>query len=259
MRTTENLPDFIPCLSDPVIAINSNYIYLDDLLWPCKTTRPAEPGPLREALLTHLAVREAVRRGIEAADDELAGDLASFYEQRGLQTPEQIDAWHAERQLTAEQVGHQLERELLRRKLEALLAADDRIVERFAGQPRQGHEAVLDALYFRTPGIAAEILLAMREQEHTWNDATALSCGGGRVCLHAGDHTLGDFTSLVFPGRPGDLIGPHEMPDGRHAIYRIEELRGIELDEELTGKIRRELLDEFYAPLLDHAAISFER
>tara|TARA_B100001123_G_scaffold404862_1_gene494690 strand:+ start:3048 stop:3782 length:735 start_codon:yes stop_codon:yes gene_type:complete len=211
-----------------------------DLLLECKL----DPELLlfEQLLLRRLASARAEAGGLKVTDDEVRAGLDEFYAERDLFEDDQIADWCARRQLSEDDIRAHVRCQLLADQLGSLWATEETVAHQY-GTSRHDYAVVqIEMVEVESAGLAAELMIQVREGEISWLEA-ATRCGGMTTGELQRRGAPEEIAAELFSVDPGALVGPVETDEGWHALYRVIARTEPELDEELRAQIRAEICE----------------
>lgn len=200
-------------------------------------------GVLHEILLRRLAASRAQSEGVVAGDEEVEEACSEFFAERDLMEPSQIDEWLRQVCLSGAVVRAYVREAVLARKLRGRLVSDETVEKRFRSAPHAYASAQVEIVEFESSGLAAEVMLQVKEGEMAWLEAVKRAGGVEPAALRRREAPE-EIATLLFSLPPGSLLGPVETDQGAHAVYRLLSRSEPELDDELREAIRVELFEE---------------
>lgn len=195
------------------------------------------------------AAAQAIREGIEVSDADVEEALGNFYLERDLLEDAQASAWRTAVRLDEAALRLVLREECLVRRLQERLAPDAVVEERFRANPLSYARIDVEVFVFPAEGPARELMLAVREGE--------VEAGPGEARRLTLAQAPPDIAAPLFAADAGELLGPVEVDDGTHEVYRVMRRAEGRLDETLRDAIREELLQEGLTPALARDPASF--
>ena len=181
-------------------------------------------SPARAWLDRLIAMRVAAARakalGLDANHDALDEAVAVFYAERDLFDDAQIAVWLDAMGLEPADVHGHVREVLLTDMLRDHLAPDDTVASRFRSRPQDFATANVEIALWPSAGAAAELVLQIREGETDWLAATQRAQGFSAEVLRRSDAPP-EIAASLFVAAPGELVGPVELDNGLHAVYRV--------------------------------------
>ena len=198
---------------------------------------------VRQILLRKFAAKVAEENGIQLDEQQVDAAVADWRAEQDLFSDEAFDAWLNGTGVTLEQLRAWLGERLLSDALGAAWAGDEVIRQSF--QSRLYDFAVVHVHSIELPnaGAAAEVALQLREGETTWEQAAVVAGGMESQDLLRRDAPE-DAAAALFSADPGAIVGPVEIEEGQHVVYRVVLRTPPRLDEATRARIQSELFVE---------------
>lgn len=231
-------------------------ITLEDVVVALKLS-PAREW-LEQLIATRVAAARAEAASLEVDHDELDEAVAGFYAERELFEDAQIDRWLDETRLTSADVHGHVRAGLLVRRLRDYLAPDEAVAARFRSSPHDFATVSVEIAAWPSAGAASELMLQVREGETDWLAAARRAESFSGEVLRRSDAPE-EIASSLFAAAPGELVGPVELDNGGHAVYRVLFISAPELDEDVRESIRAELFAEEMARAIAADPVRFAR
>jgi hypothetical protein len=204
---------------------------------------------LDELIRRKTAAAIATKRGISMPDDDLEEALASFYADRDLFEPEQVEQWcesmHLEQPAIRDYVVESALWELAKQEL----ITDAQIEKRFAADRYEYARAEADLFSFKTVGEAKEFVLAVREHE-------VVPKGGVRKWLTRREMPE-EIAAILMSADAEELVGPVENDQGAFDVYMLNRREEAVLDDSLRDEIRDKLFGELVEAELTRNPLTF--
>jgi hypothetical protein len=186
----------------------------------------------------------ALEHKVAISESELRTSLESFYAERDLFEPEQVQQWLEQLHVDESCVREFIRERLLVERLARVMFTDTAIAAAFGSNPHQYADADVHVFSFGSEGAAEEFILAVREKE--------IVPFAERIKIMKRDAPE-EIAAALFASAPEDLVGPVETDDGLFRVYQLVQVHEAKLDETLRTLIRRELLEELLNSQLERA------
>jgi len=196
-----------------------------------------------QILLRRFAAKLATEQGLEADAEAVDSAVADWRAERELFSDEAFDGWLAAAGVKDDDLRGWLGQQILADALTDEWVSDEAVRQSF--QSRLYDFAVIHVQSIRFPesGAAAEVALQLREGETKWEEAATLAGAMDSAGMLRRD-TPEEATAALFSAEPGSVVGPFELEEGEHVIYRVMLHMPPRLDESTEQLIRTELFQQ---------------
>ena len=203
---------------------------------------------LQRMILRKIAAGRAMREGLSVSSVDLEKALTAFYTEHNLFEKEQIGEWHRTLPIDEAALREFLRERILHQQLGAKLITDAAVAERFSTNPHEYARAEVNIFTFSTAGAAHEFILAVEEKE-------IAPFGESQWVVRR--KAPEEIAAELFSGQPGNMFGPVETGNRRHAVYRLVHREEAKLDNALKEQIRAEMLVDLLKAELSRQPRSF--
>ena len=211
-------------------------------------------GLMEDVLRDKLTIHAAKRAGLALSDEDIQERADQFRRAHGLQRASDTNDYFAGLGLSLDDFETFIVETLYHEKMMAQVCEASAVDEFFQSNSPRFDAMVISHIVMDSEGGAREILSLIEEEDESFAEmagehslADTRSNGGSigkvmRGSLHP------EVEAKVFNAEVGELLGPFPTGDGSHyEIFRIDDKRTAELDEETKNEIRRLLRDEWLA------------
>lgn len=194
--------------------------------------------------------KRAQDEGISVSRGEITEALAEFYGEHELFEESEIKSWLKQANLTDAAVRVLVRQQLLADRCKDKLAPQAAIDRRFQQNRANYSVAHIEAAACRTEGTARELIISVRERELEWP--------GGESRELSRAETPEEIAAALFSSEPGSLHGPLDGDDG-FEVWRLVKHQESKLDDDLSGQIREEIVQEAVQLMLAKDPVKFLR
>lgn len=217
---------------------------------------------LRLVARDFVIAREARDMGISVSDEELQFAADQFRLERKLHKAADTHEWLEANGWNAEDLERRLERRILKERLMAEVAPQDRIEQHFAEHRREYDRVLLAHLVVSDRSVAEELLAQIHDDQ---TDFTELACKhsideatcriGGELGLTMRTTLAPAIESAVFAATNGEVIGPFKTKHGFHLV-KVQYLQFAELTLHVSQAVQSNLFETWVERQMLNAGIN---
>jgi len=231
-------------------SVGGTPLTMDDLVFELKTD-------LDQKIVDHMVDNALLRAcakdmNIAITDEELQAAADKFRIDTGLLSASETNEWLEENDLTLEEFERKLENDLLKYKVEAVVATEEKINKMFAEGIIYFEKAMISEILVHDKGLAEEIRAQLDEGEAEFAALAGQysidpeSADKGGVVGPVNRNDLPDAVAVeVFADDAKGLIGPIEADGDYYIINIIEPKKADPADEQTRKIILDQLFEEF--------------
>ncbi len=236
-----------------IVKIDEETITTDSFIKLLKLNGRFE-GLMEDILRDKLTIHAAKRAGISLSDDEVQERADQFRRAHGLQRASDTNDYFAGLGLTLDDFENFIVDTLYHEKITDKVCEPSAVEAYFQSNSPRFDSMVISHIVMDSEGGARELMSLLEEEDEDFAEmarehslADTRSSGGAigkvmRGSLHP------EVEAKVFNAEVGELLGPFPTGDGSNfEIFRIDDKRTAELDEETAVEIRRLLRDDWLA------------
>jgi len=198
---------------------------------------------VREILLRRFAAKVAAESGIALDEQDVDQAIADWRAGQDLFSDEAFAAWLGGAAVTGDELRAWVGERLLGEALRAAWIPDETVRQSFQARLYDFAVVHVQSIQFAGAGAAAEVALQVREGEATWEQAVEMAGGMASADLLRRDAPE-DAAAALFSAEPGAIVGPVEIEEREHVVYRIMLRTPPRLDDATRERIRSELFAE---------------
>lgn len=233
-------------------SIAETPITLEDLIFELKTD-------LNQKVVGHMIDTALLRRyagelGVSVSDEELQQAANNFRVDEGLLSAKETNEWLDESGLTVEEFEKKIENDLLRVKVQQVLATEDKRMKIFAENILQYEMAKIAEIVVRDKGLAEEIKTQLDEGDAEFSELASKysldkeSAEKGGFVGFVNRYDLPDELSVaVFADDAAGIIGPIETGKGYYIVKIVEPKKSDPEDEKTKEMIVKSIFEDYFA------------
>lgn len=200
---------------------------------------------LAAQVLDELILDSAIA-SIACTSEEQAIAIRQFYQERGLHSEQEQQAWHSEQGITPTELEAWITRQLRIRKFQRS-SWEQKLPSYFLQRKSQLDRVIYSYLQLNNAELARELYFRIQDQEQSFSELARTYSQGPEAQTNGliGPVELGrlhpTLVKIFSTSHPGQLWAPMSL-EGRVAIIRLEQFIPAQLNERMQERLYQELL-----------------
>lgn len=200
---------------------------------------------LAAQVLDELILDSAIA-SIACTSEEQAIAIRQFYQERGLRSEDEQQAWHREQGITPTELKTWITRQVRIRKFQRS-TWEQKLPSYFLQRKSQLDRVIYSYLQVNNAELARELYFRIQDQEQSFSELARAYSQGPEAQTHGliGPVELGKLhptlVKIFSTSHPGQLWAPMSL-EGRVVIVRLEQFIPAQLNERVQERLYQELL-----------------